>query len=192
MDNLPGNPQPPPPLSPPPSLPPPQGPPVYRKDGSSLVVVAVVVPLVVVFVLGVLAAVAIPAFMKYTRRAKTTEAQMNVRRIAQQATAYYEEHHALPPSVDWTPAGSPCTHGGMKFAPDPAAWRQPTWEALGFSVDDPHYYQYRFTVEGGEVVAQAQGDLDCDEKYSLFERRLQVTPGGLAGGAGLYVRDEIE
>src|SRR5262249_50309892 len=64
---------------------------------------AMVIPAV-----GVLSAIAIPAFMKYIRKSKTTEAPMNVRRLADASVAYYEAHHAFPPSTDWTPAGGCC------------------------------------------------------------------------------------
>ena len=37
--------------------------------------------MIVVAIIGILAAVAIPAFMKYIRRSKTTEALMNVRKM---------------------------------------------------------------------------------------------------------------
>ena len=37
--------------------------------------------MIVVAIIGILAAVAIPAFMKYIRRSKTVEATMNVRKL---------------------------------------------------------------------------------------------------------------
>src|SRR5436853_25572 len=50
--------------------------------------------MIVVAIIGVLAAVAIPAFVKYIRRSKTTEATMNLRKMYDGAVAYYVGEHA--------------------------------------------------------------------------------------------------
>ena len=50
--------------------------------------------MIVVAIIGILAAVAIPAFMKYIRRSKTVEATMNVRKLYDSSVSYYEAEHA--------------------------------------------------------------------------------------------------
>ena len=50
--------------------------------------------MIVVAIIGILAAVAIPAFMKYIRRSKTVEATMNVRKLFDSSVAYFEAEHA--------------------------------------------------------------------------------------------------
>src|SRR5215813_7369178 len=50
--------------------------------------------MIVVAIIGILAAVAIPAFMKYIRRSKTTEASMNVRKLFDSSVSYFEAEHA--------------------------------------------------------------------------------------------------
>src|SRR5205814_7177574 len=50
--------------------------------------------MIVVAIIGILAAVAIPAFMKYIRRSKTTEATMNIRKLFDSSVSYFEEEHA--------------------------------------------------------------------------------------------------
>jgi type IV pilus assembly protein PilA len=52
--------------------------------------------MVVVAILGILAAVAIPAFMKNARKAKTSEAITNVKKLYDGARSYYEEEHSNP------------------------------------------------------------------------------------------------
>lgn len=157
-------------------------------------------------VIGVLAAVAIPAFMKYTRRSKTVEATMNIRKLYDSAVVYYESEHAdanglllprqFPPSTDWTPAESPCKYPGQKYPVRADIWHLPTWEALNFAIDDPSYYSYKFessgTGEGASFTASARGDLDCDGVYSLFQRVGFIQNGNVTGGAGLYTMNEIE
>src|SRR5258706_1727359 len=50
--------------------------------------------MIVVAIIGILAAVAIPAFMKYIRRSKTVEASNNISKMYQSSVAYYESEHA--------------------------------------------------------------------------------------------------
>ena len=45
--------------------------------------------MIVVAIIGILAAVAIPSFVKYIRRSKTTEAMMNLRKIYDSSITYY-------------------------------------------------------------------------------------------------------
>ena len=168
--------------------------------------------MIVVAIIGILAAVAIPAFMKYIRRSKTTEALMNVRRMFDSAVAYYESEHAASdgaiiakqfPDDDGsnggagggsvTPASKCCINPGEKCAPQPSIWNHPTWSALNFSVDDPHYYQYR--AGGGRIDFDvgAVGDLDCDDIFSTFQRTAKVLEDlSVSGGAGLYIVNDIE
>src|SRR5881409_3389108 len=47
--------------------------------------------MVVVAIIGILAAVAIPAFMKNAKKAKTTEATINVKKLQDGAISYYQE-----------------------------------------------------------------------------------------------------
>ena len=167
--------------------------------------------MIVVAIIGILAAVAIPAFMKYVRRSKTTEATMNIRRMWDSAVVYYEAEHAasdgsilakqFPLGIDDpTPAGKCCLNTGEKCAPNPSIWNHPTWAALNFSVDDPHYYQYGYgqgidgsPLTGAAFTVIAAGDLDCDDTFSTFMRTGRVLDDlSVSGGAGLFIKNDIE
>lgn len=165
--------------------------------------------MIVVAIIGVLSTVAIPSFMKYIRRAKTTEAALSIRKIFDGAVSYYESEHAtssgaiLPkqfPAAVTTPTptlGTCCASPGQKCAPSATYWSGQTWQALNFSVDDPHYYSYSFPSSGTGVNAvfdaTANGDLDCDSVYSTFSRRGSVdSTGNVTGGSGLFSRNDIE
>jgi hypothetical protein len=81
---------------------------------------------------------------------------------------------------------------GGKCVPHPAIWKTPTWNALNFSMSEPHYYRYSFESEGAgsnaRFTATAQGDLDCDGIPSRFERA-----GSAQGGSsGLYMENPLE
>src|SRR5512141_423675 len=84
----------------------------------------------VVAIIGILAAVAIPAFMKYIRRSKTVEASNNIRKLYDSSISYFETEHAglnqkiLPRQFPDTAAETPgvntcCGQPGDKC--DPAA-----------------------------------------------------------------------
>src|SRR5262245_63582545 len=92
--------------------------------------------MIVVAIIGILAAVAIPAFMKYIRRSKTTEATMNIRKLFDSSVSYFEDEHAarsgtilakqFPATSTITPATQCCSNAGGKCAP--AAWvNNTTW-----------------------------------------------------------------
>lgn len=162
--------------------------------------------MIVVAILGILAAIAIPAFQKYIRRAKTTEAIMNLRKLFDSSVAYYERDFstrfgaAIPsqfPGVGIAFGPAPngnnpcCGQTGDKCVPDPDAWDGAVWQALNFSVDDPHYYWYWYRAEGvgalSAFTAMAMGNLNCNQSYSTFERVGGVNEAGqVMGGAGIF------
>ena len=163
--------------------------------------------MIVVAIIGILAAVAIPAFMKYIRRSKTTEASMNVRKLYDSSVSYYESEHSdssgtilpkqFPTSAGPAPAATCCGQPGGKCKPDNTLWTAATWTGLNFSVDDPFYYQYQYlsggTDTGSTFKADAYGDLNCDAVLSTYERLGSVdNQFNVTGGSGLYVVNDIE
>ena len=139
--------------------------------------------LLVVVIIGILAAVAIPAFMKYIRRSKTVEATMNVRKLFDSSVAYFAAEHA-------SKTGDKCPPNATNFTAD-------TWSALNFSVDDPFYFRYQYDSAGVETAANFQawayGDLDCDTTLSTYQRSGSVLADrSVTGGSGLFSKNEIE
>ncbi len=170
--------------------------------------------MIVVAIIGLLASIAIPAFVKYIRRAKTTEALMNLRKMFDGSIAYYERDFstrfgsAVPkqfPAAGLVLAPTPLTNtccdeasSTDKCRPNAQQWAQPHWQALNFAVDDPHYFWYQYIAAPPAPVtgftARAQGNLNCNQVYSLFER-VGGTPGGdgvVVGGAGVYIENPVE
>jgi type IV pilus assembly protein PilA len=121
-------------------------------------------------IIGVEAAVAIPAFMKYIRRSKTVEATMNTRRLADAIAMQPALEWARLAESDWTPAGTACEHPGNRFVGESSTFAAEPWHTLGFSVDGPFYYQYRVRRIDHGFAVEARGDLDCDGRFSHFER----------------------
>jgi prepilin-type N-terminal cleavage/methylation domain-containing protein len=159
-------------------------------------------------IIGLLSAAAIPTMVKYIARAKTGEARTFIQKIYVGARIYYLEERTkagqieptpkqFPVTEPLTPAATCCALGGAKCAPRAAYWKTPTWQGLGFSVDDPHYYQYGFTSSGvslaSKFTADAIGDLDCDGKLSTYSMSGEVnTTGELSGTASIARINELE
>lgn len=143
--------------------------------------------MVVVAIIGILAAIAVPSFMKYIKKSRTTEARMMLEKVYNGARSYYYETTEIgqnntitvtvsqfPDSVGNTPAGTCCSISGTpRCEPDAAIWDgNLSWSALKFSLTDPHYFQYQFDSSGVSLAAaftaSAFGDLDCDGLRSTF------------------------
>ena len=176
--------------------------------------------MIVVAIIGILAAVAIPAFMKYIKKSKTAEAREFVKKIYDGARAYYMDPpqpgmtpvpaqfpaDAAAATIKTTPAGTPCNGGVEKFTPEATQWEnEPVWVAMHFSVDDPAYFQYEYETAdpvGGDTqppladfTARAYGDLDCDGTFSTFTMMGlvdQTYADGPAGSAQLSRLQELE
>jgi type IV pilus assembly protein PilA len=125
--------------------------------------------MIVVAIIGILAAVAIPAFMKYIKKSKTTEAKEHLKKLADSAKTYYMEGSGdFPSAAGPSPAKTePCADGG-KAEPEATFWSASGWKALDFAMDDPHYFSYEFASTDTSFTASAYGDLDCDTEYSTF------------------------
>ena len=176
--------------------------------------------MIVVAIIGILAAVAIPAFMKYIKKSKTSEARTHVQKIYAGAREYWMDRNTAAgqiqadspqfpdPAEPWTADQGCCaiTGGGgtEKCAPQQTLWDTQTWRALKFSMDDPHYYAYAYNVSVGSAgatdgshnfTALARGDLDCDGDFSQFSMYGVVDAqyaDGPAGSAALSRQNDLE
>ena len=150
--------------------------------------------MIVVAILAILAVVAVPAFIKYMRKAKTSEATLQLDRIYEGAVTYFQTPRAdntgvpilcqFPEAQGITPdegtccadKGGPDTDGDGRCDSNPEIWDNApkVWAALSFEMDDQHYFVFAFD-SAGEVLdatftASAYGDLDCDADFSTFKR----------------------
>ncbi|MDW8361337.1 MAG: prepilin-type N-terminal cleavage/methylation domain-containing protein [Myxococcales bacterium] len=158
--------------------------------------------MIVVAIVGVLAAIAIPTFRSYLYRSKVSEAMSFLGEIKQRQEAYRAEFgtYASAPAPGtafstYTPAAVP-----MGTA---AAWvATPAWLQLGASPDGDVYFQYAtisgppgttpagipgFTGNDFWFVGRARGDLDGDgnifflESYSAADHIYLDYPSAPAG-----------
>ncbi|HZP11281.1 MAG TPA: RDD family protein, partial [Nevskiaceae bacterium] len=69
-------------------------------NSSSGAVIAVVLLFFFIFMIGILAAIAIPAYQDYLMRAKVSEALLKTSDVKERYAAYVKEHQAWPASID--------------------------------------------------------------------------------------------
>jgi len=125
--------------------------------------------MIVVAIIGILAAVAIPAFMDYMKKSKKTEAALQLNKIAKNNKVYFTTNAdyapsavAVLPGADGQACAVANTH---KFAPvTQATWAaDPGWAALDFQVDEANLFTYHYVrTSTAAASATAVGDLDCD------------------------------
>jgi hypothetical protein len=132
-------------------------------------------------VIGIMSAVAIPAFMDYMKRSKKTEAALQLNKIGKNAKRAYMENSMFPTgSTPITPAAPCCGQPNNHCAAVPQSYTSdPVWTMLDFEIDEPTLFQYvyRGSADGQSFVAQAIGDLDCDGTFITYELN-----GSAAGG----------
>ena len=145
--------------------------------------------MVVVCIIGLLATIAIPAFVKYLRKSKTVEAREALQKIQIGAKAYFMSEMwdssgnylpmAFPSGVTKTPTSPHCD----RQLTSTATWDANGWAPLKFALVEAHYYSYAFTSNGStgtaaKYTAYAYGDLDCDGIQSTFDIRGSVNNEG--------------
>lgn len=122
--------------------------------------------MIVVAIIGILAAVAIPAFMDYMKKGKSSEAELQLAKIKTNAKAAYNTDSAYPAvTAPVTPTQTCCAQdagGKKKCAVAAGDWATAPWQALDFQLDEPFYFQYQYTGTSTTYTANAIGDLDCD------------------------------
>jgi prepilin-type N-terminal cleavage/methylation domain-containing protein len=143
--------------------------------------------MIVVAIIGILAAVAIPAFMDYMKRSKKTEATLQLNKIGKNAKRLYVEtaQYAIGTGAEapeGKPGGGGCCGGGgtspNHCRADPSAWIG-AWKDLDFEIDEQTLFYYDYNGSAPEFSATAIGDLDCDGTeitYTLNGNTANGTP----------------
>ncbi len=157
--------------------------------------------MIVVVIMGVLAAVALPAFLKFVRTSKTSEAPINMRAISNGAVEWFDAEHMYSntgkpmrkhfphdgpdtqvrngPKTMRRPLEPPCEKGRVAYKKNSKHWLSRPWKHLKFAIGTSHYFQYQYTYDNNDKVApsftvHAHADLDCDKNLSTYIRTGEV------------------
>ncbi|MET0343830.1 MAG: prepilin-type N-terminal cleavage/methylation domain-containing protein [Polyangiales bacterium] len=160
--------------------------------------------MIVVAILGILAAIAIPAFVTYVRRAKTVEATENVAKLFDAVATYYSKEF-IAQGVTSTMQTN-CTVATADNGVTPNAQKNPgtytgSFAAVGFAVP-PGYYRYDIVATAlcqntpanmSIYTLRAIGNLDADTTSSTFEYAVgSSTENELYHAPGMYIINETE
>jgi prepilin-type N-terminal cleavage/methylation domain-containing protein len=171
--------------------------------------------MIVVAILGILASVAVPAFLTYMRQAKASEPTSILKDMFYSAKAYFDAERSTRSGVAATRCLVNETGAGFMEPAQPSSVKQPfrrgshpSWGAMSFTVAESVYFGYTFltdkgpvgggncpsglTVPGNVYSMRAHGDLDDDGQYSTFETTIDLTAVELARTRSMFVHDAAE
>jgi prepilin-type N-terminal cleavage/methylation domain-containing protein len=137
--------------------------------------------MIVVAIIGILAAIAIPMFADSMKKSKKSEAMIQLDKLGKKAAEEYITNATFPTAAaPLTPAVDCCTQNfGNKRKCQVVAgdWAVATWQALDFTMDKDFYFQYQYAPGANVYAATARGDLDCDTTFITYTQNGSLNNG---------------
>jgi type IV pilus assembly protein PilA len=139
--------------------------------------------MIVVAIIGILAAIAIPNFLKFQLKAKTSEGKTNLAAIRTAEESVYAEYGAYvsaPMSPNTTPTNT-------KHVFTDTGTGSASFSGLGWTPEGDVYFVYGVGIDttGSAFWAQADGDIDGDTVYQSWGYRKLITATTPAAPTGI-------
>jgi len=116
-----------------------------------------------------------------TAKTRAAEADQLLGYLADRVAAHVAATGRVPATAAGPTPAAPeaCCEQGGECLPDAAAWSQPGWRELGFSIDGPHRFSYQYAPDpsGLSATLRAVGDVACDGTVARIELSLTVVAG---------------
>lgn len=185
-----------------------------KKSGFTLIEL-----MIVVVIIGILAAVAIPSFLRYIASSKEAEVPNNLKAIYDGSVSYIEDprNHvnpstgepaavSFPATQDYTPSsfsGTGCCDGTRPLKCNPRGtgttgysgdteWEAETWKKLKFFMRDPHLYLYKYLANTTAFKAIAKGNVECKTGGFTYFWRGGTYDNGSVKGSAEIIKTETE
>lgn len=165
--------------------------------------------MIVVAIIGVLAALAIYGVSRYLKHSKTAEATRNLGSIETGSKNQFQQEtdtsgigsgpfvHRFCPNSTISPPSTGLPAAAKIKAPA-ADWNDDSWQCLKFSINEPQFYRYTYVGNTGltgtaaAYTATANGDLDGNGTTSTFELTGAGSTTGDAQRQALKITNEDE
>jgi type IV pilus assembly protein PilA len=130
--------------------------------------------MIVVAIIGILAAIAIPNFLKFQLRSKTGEAKTNLAALRTAEEGYFAEYGVY--------VGTGTVHPAGAASPSKQDWTAPAvdFDTVGWGPEGDVYFTYAVTINGTAYSLDAVGELDGGGLTSDFGY-IHPVPGAVAG-----------
>ncbi|MEO8704405.1 MAG: prepilin-type N-terminal cleavage/methylation domain-containing protein [Kofleriaceae bacterium] len=138
--------------------------------------------MIVVAIIGILAAIAIPAFLDYMNKGKKTEASLQLDNMEKKVASFHIEKARLPVSAALFPTGTlACASStGLMAKQAQSVWDgDPGWKEMQFHIDQDTRFQYSWTNNTTNGLGLAVGDLDCDGTIMNYSLQITLAEGNI-------------
>jgi type IV pilus assembly protein PilA len=142
--------------------------------------------MIVVAIIGILAAIAIPNFVRFQLRAKSSEGKTNIAAIRTSEESYFAEFGQYVPAATSPAALNTPPSAKQDFVDAGAAGAN--FDTIGWQPEGQVYFRYAVAADTAstDYTIDAEADIDADGTVQLwgYVRTLDPTSAGVAGVLG--------